>query len=62
MKTLFKSPAFWAVFVVAIVITMYAFKKGKRKILIARIEERFGQMPNLNEKTSEELEQILRAK
>lgn len=62
MKTLLKSPAFWAVFVVVIVISMYAFKKGRRKILIARIEERFGQMPNLNEKTSEELEQILSAK
>lgn len=62
MKTLFKNPAFWTVLIVVIMMGMYAFKKGKRKILIARIEERFGSMPNLNEKTSEELEQILSAK
>lgn len=62
MKALIKSPAFWLVVVIATVGCMYALKKKKRKILIARIEERFGRMPNLNEKTSEELEQILSAK
>lgn len=62
MKALIKSPAFWVVAVITTVGCVYFFKKNKRKILIARIEERFGQMPDLNEKTSEELEQILSAK
>lgn len=61
MKALFYKPAFWVVVIILIMGLKYAYTMNRRKILIGRIEERFGKMSGLNQKTTDELEQILKA-
>ncbi len=51
----------WVVIISLLCALWFAWKRSKRKILIARIEERFGSMQGLKEKSTEELEQILKA-
>lgn len=61
MKALLTKPAFWVVVIILIMGLKYAYTANRRKILIARIEERFGSMAGLNEKTVDQLEQILQS-